>query len=127
MRINKPATAEDVQDFINWLKTQTGTYDAQDPDHCPIAQYLRSRGHTNVTFFGTYELYADGNKIDLPKIIGEIVYTEEGIGFAYGGALQRAQAALTAMIYGIKPSEDPGAALSWGYDPAPDLPTDDTN
>lgn len=120
IRINKPATAEDVQDFINWLKTQTGIYDAQDPKHCPIANYLRARGHTNVTFFGMYELYADDNKIDLPKVIGEIVYTR-GLGlngFSYSGALIRAQYILAEMINSIKPTEDPGAAT-------PDLPTDD--
>lgn len=146
--INKPATAEDVQDFINWLKTQTGIYDAQNTTHCPIARYLRDRGHTNVIFFGMYELHADGNKIDLPKIIGEIIYSKDGYGHVYSGALTRAQITLTEMIYSIKPSEDPGASLRHDmfpepeyYEktgiqdgtstltegPAPDLPTDDTN
>lgn len=105
--ISKQATVEDVQDFISWLETQSGTYDAMDPNNCPIAQYLRARGHTKVNFYGMYELLADGNEIDMPQNIGRIIYTRERI---YSAALERAQATLTEMIYSIKPSEDPDAA-----------------
>lgn len=105
--ISKQATVEDIQDFISWLETQSGTYDAMDPNNCPIAQYLRARGHTKVNFYGMYELMADGNEIDMPQNIGRIIYTRERI---YSAALERAQATLTEMIYSIKPSEDPGAA-----------------
>src|SRR5258708_20492902 len=99
--INKQATVEDVQDFISWLENKLGTYDGQAPDNCHIAKYLRARGHTEVSFHGMYELQADGNNIDLPKPIGEIIY-ETFLHWktsTYTGALERARKLHAAMIY----------------------------
>lgn len=115
MTINKPATVEDIQDLINWLAVQAGSYDALNPDSCAIAQYLRARGHTNVVFFGKDSLRADNNSIKLPEIIGEIVYGPDTIsGYSktqqFSTALARARSAHTEMLYAIKSTEDPGAA-----------------
>jgi|SRR5882724_1838920 len=148
MIINKPATTEDIQDLINWLENQTGTYDSENPKNCAIAQYLRDRGYEDVHFFGLHNISADGQSIILPDLIGKIVYGKIVNDMDYGnmpatfaGALTRAHKIHADMIYGIKPSEDPGAALPLVEDgsgiqdgtstltegPAPDLPTDDTN
>lgn len=152
MNINKPATIEDIQDLINWLAVQTGSYDANDPYQCAIAQYLRDRGHERIRFDGTKELHADGNHIVLPDIIGEIVYgTDHVVGSSnkqqFSAAFVRARSVHTEMLYAIKPTEDPGAAalelrIAGGFGlqdetstliehpdqvDDPDLPTDDTN
>lgn len=121
---DKPATAEDVQDLINWLETKTGKYDEQNPKDCAIARYLRDRGYKNVTFWGMHQLKADGNQIRLPKVIGEIVYTNENhvgsIFTKYAKALERAREVHAKMTYAIKPAEDPGAGFGFaaGIGPA---------
>ncbi len=103
MKIKRDATLADIIDFRNWLETKTGTYDAGNPSHCAVCQYMKDRGRKYAQFSGPSIVFIhdDTGKHDvvLPKTIAEIAYGEgnenlqlhsNGQAYEFSDALDRA-------------------------------------
>lgn len=112
--LNKPATAADIQDMINWLEPKAKravVFNYQDTSHCLIAQYLKDRGFSRP-FVGSTMFHSDANAISgsIPDVIVRIAKGGQDEAYSIDGsnmipaanALMIAREEHVKMVYGIK-------------------------
>lgn len=107
--LKKKATRADIEDFRDWLASQSGGYDPGDPNNCLVCQYLKACGLQAPSFHGTEHVtYTHGPDdevgVRLPKTIAEIAYGKNNmdldkydIEYTFEAARKRAKSVLRSM------------------------------